>query len=270
MRSLGHSVGCHGLNHTEEEDLRRLESKQEFALLREATLILEDALGEPINAFRSPCYRISNRTLPILEELGYKVDLSVSPQHFPLFSSSLWSCGRMFSPRSPYHPSESSPYRRGSLKLLEIPTSCLLIPFAQASILSLPRMATGIMTKLLISEARRLGRVVVLQFHPESVVGKDDWKYPPLVWKDFLPIQSGGIGLRYRLIERDPVKVRELTDSLLLRLRVTPELQPLSVDEFLAGVPGAGELAGKDEVNLGSDEVSCSRSQVGRAAQSLP
>ncbi len=235
VRSLGHSVGCHGLNHTPDEDLGGLPPEREFALLKEATVILEDALGEPVTSFRAPSYRISRHTLPILDELGYKADLSVTPQHFPLFSSTPWSLERLLAPRSPYHPSKQSPLSRGDLSLLEIPTSCLVMPFAQATILAVPKFACNVMTPLLATEARRFRRAFVLQLHPESVVGKDDWKFPPLRWTDFLPSRSGGFKFRYKFIERDAAKVQTLTLRLLTGCGLKRDLKPISVDDYFAG-----------------------------------
>ena len=243
VRALGHSVGCHGLNHTPDEDLGELPREREFALLKEATVILEDALGEPVTSFRAPSYRISRSTLPILDELGYKVDLSVTPQHFPLFSSTPWGYERLLAPRSPYHPSEQSPLSRGDLRLLEIPTSCLVMPFAQATILAVPKLARKVMAPLLATEARRFKRVFVLQLHPESVVGKDDWKFPPLRWTDFLPARTGGFKFRYKFIERDAAKVQTLTLQLLTELRAEASLKPISVDDYLADDYGRENLA---------------------------
>lgn len=233
-RVMGHSIGCHGLNHTPDEDLGAMAPDREFALLREATRTLEDAIGEPVRCFRAPCYQISGHTLPILDELGYRADLSINPQHFPLFSSTPWGFGKLFAPRSPYHPGRQNPFRKGELKLLEIPTSCLALPFSQATILAVPRVAVRAMASVLASEAKRFQRAVVLQLHPESMVGKDDWKYPPICWKDFVPSRSGGFGFRYHLIERDPKKVQKLTVCILGWLRAETGLNAISVDDFLA------------------------------------
>ena len=234
VREMGHDVGCHGLNHTPDEDLGLLPPDREFALLREATSRLEDGLGAQVTSFRAPCYRISQHTLRALDELGYKADLSMTPQQVPILSSAPWTMGRLLAPRSPYHPSKASPWRRGDLRLLEIPTSCFLVPFAQATVLALPVFSDRLMRPLLAFEARRFKRPLVLQLHPESVVGKDDWKFPPLQWRDFLPARAGGFKFRYKLIERDPVKVKAMTDRLLAGLRSEADLKSVSVTEYLA------------------------------------
>jgi hypothetical protein len=250
------------LNHTPDEDLNLLTPDREYALLKEATVTLEDAMGEQISSFRAPCWQISKRTLPILDQLGYKADLSVTPQQISLFSSSPWDLSKLWAPRSPYYPSDRHPFRHGDLGLLEIPTSCLGIPFAQASILAIPRVVTGIMMRVLVAEAARLARPVVLQLHPESVVGKDDYKFPPLRLRDFIPLSSGGFNFRYKLIERDPVKVQELTDCLLRRLRTDANLHSISVDDFLANTCVSRSAGNQDEPC--SDEKTFSSNQLAR------
>ena len=56
----------------------------ELDLLKTATRILEDALGREVLAYRAPGFRLSYRTLSLLAHLGYKADLSVTPQRFSL------------------------------------------------------------------------------------------------------------------------------------------------------------------------------------------
>ena len=45
VRALGHSIGCHGLNHTPDEDLSVISPSREYTLLKEATEILQDCGG---------------------------------------------------------------------------------------------------------------------------------------------------------------------------------------------------------------------------------
>ena len=146
LRARGHRIGCHGLHHSKNEDFGTMSPRAEFQLLRDATSILKDALGAPVTTFRAPDFRRGRRTLFFLSELGYKADLSVTPQRLSILSSSPWSLGWLFAPRSPYHPSERSPYRRGFLAVKEIPTSCFLIPLAQGTIANLRPAIPGRLT----------------------------------------------------------------------------------------------------------------------------
>ena len=158
LGKLGLSIGCHGLDHSPAQDLVRLNPKQEMALLREATNILEDATGNAITCFRAPNFRLSTRTLPFLAELGYKADSSVTPQRIPILSSCPWCFGWIGAPASPYHPSFLSPFRRGDLPLLEIPTSCFLLPLAHGTIANLDPCIVGGLLRILTSLAQRFKR----------------------------------------------------------------------------------------------------------------
>jgi hypothetical protein len=243
LTALGHCVGCHGLNHTPDEDLRKLSPREERALLSRATLLMEDALGEPVNSFRAPVFRLSCNTLPLLAELGYRADLSVTPQRLSLLSSTPWCFQWLWAPRAPYRPRLESPYRRGEVELLEIPTSCLLLPFAHATMTGIRSKGMSAMFELLAWEARHFERVLVLLLHPESVVGEDFyWGRRKLRWSDFIPRRDGGLSLRYHFGDIPPCESRRLSEGLLARLSARPDLCEMSVDDYLhsARLPGVG------------------------------
>jgi len=233
LKARGHSIGCHGLNHSDDEDLATMPPKAELQLLRDATSILEDVIGSPITAFRAPNFRLSRRTLLFLSELGYKADVSVTPQRIPIFSSSPWSFGWLLAPRSPYHPSERSPYRRGSLAIREIPTSSFVLPLAHGTIANLPSELPTRLLGLLHAEARRFGRTLVVMLHPESLAGAaEQWK-PSLKWRDFFPRRNGGIRCRfYFLMESDHRIIQQRTLLFLQRLAMAGMVSA-SVDEYL-------------------------------------
>ena len=233
----GHSIGCHGLNHTRDEDFPSIEPKTERAILTEATKILEDTMGLAINAFRAPVFRLSKHTLGFLAELGYKADLSVTPQRLPFLSSTPWSYGGFLAPRSPYRPHHSSPYRRGNLPIIEIPISCLALPLAHGAMTVLRSSGLPIMTRMLMSEARAFNRVVVLSVHPESIAG-EDWYFEKRPWRvsDLLPRVWGGMQLRYHFADVSPEKSRELSTGMVTFAKSNPELKLQSVDEYLGVV----------------------------------
>lgn len=234
LRAHGHSVGCHGLNHTPAEDLRRLSPRQEFSLLSQATRMLEDALGGPVTSFRAPVFRLSNRTLPILAELGYRADLSVTPQRLSLLSSSPWCFQWMRAPRAPYRPHRRSPFKRGDVNLLEIPTSCLLLPFAHATMTGVRSKGMSAMTRALVWEALRFERVLVLLLHPESIAGEDFyWGRRKLRWSDFIPRRNGGLGLRYHFGDIPPEQSQRLSKELAAGLCGLACTRGMSVDEYL-------------------------------------
>jgi peptidoglycan/xylan/chitin deacetylase (PgdA/CDA1 family) len=243
IASRGHTVGCHGLHHTADEDPRRMSLRQELDLLKTATRILEDALGREVLAYRAPGFRLSYRTLSLLAHLGYKADLSVTPQRFSLISSCPWAFGWMIAPRSPYFPNRSYPYRRGDVRLTEIPTSSLILPLAHGVIANLGGLTTRLLIKMLCAEARHFDRAVVAMFHPEGVIGESEpWK-PKLNWRAFIPSRVGGFGCRfYFLLERDAESIQRRTSAALSLLREEPRMVRVSVEEFLASrtaIPGS-------------------------------
>lgn len=244
LRAQGHAVGCHGLNHTPAEDLRGLSDGAEFALLSEATRRLEDALGHRVGAFRAPVFRLSRRTLPILAELGYGADLSVTPQRLSLLSSTPWCFEWLRAPRRPYRPHRLSPYRRGDLNLLEIPTSCLLLPFAHATMTAVRSKGMAAMLRALLWEALRFERVLVLLLHPESLAGEDFyWGRRKLRWTDFVPRRNGGLSLRYHFGDIPPERSQALSRELVAALGGRACTRGMSVDDYLERAAGAGARA---------------------------
>jgi hypothetical protein len=234
LRSLGHTIGCHGLNHTLEEDFRSISPDREWAILREATQILEDTLGERIISFRAPVFRLSNYTLPFLAELGYLADLSVTPQRLSFLSSTPWSFAGFLAPRSPYRPHRSSPYRRGDLPILEIPTTTLFLPLAHGAMSVLRTNGLAMMIKALFWEAATFGRPVVASIHPESIAG-DDWytENRPLKLSDFIPKAYGGINLRYHFADIKPDQSKQLAIELAQRVSTGPEVRSMTIEEYL-------------------------------------
>lgn len=234
LTASGHTVGCHGLNHTRDEDFPSLDPGRERAILTEATAILEDTLGSTVNAFRAPVFRVSKNTLGFLAELGYKADLSITPQRLPFLSSTPWSYAGFQAPRSPYRPHRSSPFRKGDLPILEIPISCLVLPLAHGAMTVLRSWGMPAMCRMLTREARTFNRVLVVSVHPESIAG-EDWYYENRPWRlsDLIPRVWGGLQLRYHFAEVSPQKSRELSTAMVDTFRHNPNVQLQSIDQYL-------------------------------------
>ncbi|MEX2223707.1 MAG: polysaccharide deacetylase family protein [Candidatus Rokuibacteriota bacterium] len=234
IRRVGHSVGCHGLTHDASEDLGSLSPRAEYLVLRQATEILEDTLGAPVRSFRAPGFRISRRTQEILTELGYKADLSVTPQRLCVLSSSPVEVGWMWAPRTPYAPRAGNPFRRGELDLLEIPTSTLGLPLTHGTIANVPDWLTQALLAGLSLEAMYFPRVLVPMFHPEAIVGEvEPWR-PQFRWRDLFPSRVGGVRARfYFFLERDARTIHRRTMATIRQLRDVAGLESLSVDDYL-------------------------------------
>lgn len=236
LRSAGHSVGCHGLTHTAAEDLASLSPEAEHLVLKSATQILEDALGESIWSFRAPGFRISPRTHGFLAQLGYRADLSVTSQRLCVLSSSPTEIGWSWAPRVPYTPRAGFPFRRGAIDLLEIPTSTWVLPLAHGTIANMPELVTRALLGGLILEARYFQRILVPMFHPEAVVGEGEPWNPTFRWRDLIPRRMGGVQARFYLfLEREAATIHRRTMATIHQLRRVEGLASLSVDDYLRG-----------------------------------
>jgi hypothetical protein len=92
--------------------------------LKNLTELFESCFGRRPASFRAGRFALSGRTLGFLEELGYRVDSSVTPfrtnEFVGGFRSNFWGA-----PLVPYHPSLRDPRKSGSLQLLEVPVTIL-------------------------------------------------------------------------------------------------------------------------------------------------
>jgi hypothetical protein len=93
----------------------------ERAKLDWLTRAFRDAFGRAPASFRAGRFGIGASTVPILEDLGYAVDSSVTPH----VDWSEVSPGLSFasSPTQPYHPDARDPARPGASTLLEVPVT---------------------------------------------------------------------------------------------------------------------------------------------------
>jgi polysaccharide deacetylase family protein (PEP-CTERM system associated) len=81
----GHEVGCHSYWHR----LVYRQTPEEFRSdLQMARDVLEDASGEPVTAYRAPCYSITRESLwalDILKDEGFQYDSSIFPTYHPRY-----------------------------------------------------------------------------------------------------------------------------------------------------------------------------------------
>jgi len=99
----------------------------ERAKLENLTRLFQDCLGQAPTSFRAGRFGLSRYTLAFLEELGYLVDSSITPQTW-------WWRRRgegvnfLGAPDQPYHPSARDFRKPGRMRLLEVPVT-LINPF---------------------------------------------------------------------------------------------------------------------------------------------
>lgn len=191
VQSAGHEIGCHGLTHDDDEEYSQLDATRTREFLNQATDRLAQLTGQPIRIFRAPRVKCAAITLRILEELGYFADSSVCSQRLDFVSSNLINPGWLFAPRTPYHPHPDSPYRRGTMRLWEIPVSALGLPFISTTMRVFGEPFMRRFFSLLYHEARRTGKPVVYLVHPHEFAFAST---VPFSWSLFKP------GKRWRTI----------------------------------------------------------------------
>ena len=225
-------VGCHGLIHDDSEDYYKDPRDVQQRNLTRAKQIIEDAIGDPVTAFRAPEFRISKDTVNVLDALGFAADLSVCSQRLPLLSSQIGNYHWLFAPRMPYHPSKTSPYAHGELRLWEIPTSAMLLPLMSA-LNGVSVMAADLLANALRYEATIVNKPIVYQCHAKDFVLVEEPKRPMrLTWRSFIPTRHG-IPARWVLEDSDGTAVYRRNQEFLAHVMQTKALQFLTVEAYL-------------------------------------
>jgi hypothetical protein len=196
----GHEPASHSHDHDAREMNALMHgARGDLDFLARSKAVHEDFFGRAVTAFRSPCWcRLGPTAIEMLAGLGYRVDSSATPQRLGLLSSTPFDDVWTFAPRTPF---ELAP------GLLEIPTSCFLIPAGAPSFMILRRTASRMLFKGLAAEAKLFARVLTLQFHasffnPHSLKRAATPK--PLALADFIPQRAGGLAFKHRLRSGDP------------------------------------------------------------------
>jgi len=219
LPSLNHEVGSHGHQHdfTEIHALMR-GTAADLDFLRQSHMLYAESFGCAPVSFRSPAWcPLGAAAIDFLVALGYRVDSSATPQRLPILSSTPYA-NTWVSARRSVH--ELAP------GLLEVPTSCLLLPAASPTWLTLRRRAASAFLRLLLWEARRsAGRVPCVQLHVSDFVSDAAPPAPEetLSLRSFLPQVDGGLRFKVFLRERDPQRVFRMTQELIKALRGQPE-----------------------------------------------
>jgi len=105
----------------------------ERAKLAWTTATFRDAFGRSPRSFRAGRFAVGPNTVPILEELGYAVESSVTPHlDWARVSRGLSFVG---APTQPYHPDPANPAREGKSSLLEVPVTIAPHPLARIPVL---------------------------------------------------------------------------------------------------------------------------------------
>lgn len=140
----GHEIANHSMTHA--EGFSFLPYKEKLREIEAAERIIQDKLGVLTRGFRTPSNDVNSDVLKILEDRGYTYDSSLLPTYYgPLLKRLKFSSLRInrknhylgkfihgFSPLKPYHPNENKLWKKGNMKIIEIPITTmpgLRLPF---------------------------------------------------------------------------------------------------------------------------------------------
>lgn len=173
----GHQLGTHGWAHgslEEDEDFRIASYKQQRQWIRRATDAVENASGVRPVVFRAPNLWISETTLQVLEEEGYRYDSSVPALRFDMGVGRVHYAKYFWAPRDPYWPSRRNLNHIGDSPILEVPPSSCLFPMNLAMLRTLGFRAF----QRMIEWIGRRSRHLVFYCHPSEFVFAEDQCFP--------------------------------------------------------------------------------------------
>lgn len=238
LQAAGHEIGCHGLYHKgTDEHYNSMPVDIQKRYLEEATDIIARATGNEVKSFRAPVYKISVETLRILESLGYAADVSVNSRRLGLFGSEPFNFRWLAAPPMPYHPSYRSPFRRGGMRIWEIPVSAMLIPFVTAAGQLFGETFLKAFFDMLYRESLRTGKPIVFGCHPEEFnpdrnpIKFSRERFSPV---EFFPTMARGFDIRYRFYQYDPKRLFDMVQGLLEHIKGHKRVRFMTASEYAA------------------------------------
>ena len=230
----GHEIGCHGLTHGLEEQYHLLPYDRQKEILKEAKERIEQVISRDVISFRSPAFKISGNTIRALEDTGFKIESSVNPQRLGIFSSDVANVGWMYSPRRPYHPDFSNPFRRGKSSVWEIPVSSFIFPFMSNTGMAFGAGFLKMFFRLLYKEAGIKKNPIVYMFHPEDIYPNRETGSYKFRWHHLLPSRVRGFEIRNILFHsRTTKQIQEGIIELLHTMKKANNAQFISFSKTL-------------------------------------
>ena len=213
LASQGHELGTHSHDHNHTE-IRALQDERsgDLSFLSESTRCFTRFYGFQPKMFRSPVWcGLSSRARDVLCDLGYKIDCSSTPQRLGVLSAQLTRNPWLFSRRSPH-------LLQGSL--LEIPSSCFLVPLASPTIHTFRGVGSRCFLACFELESRLFHhRVITVTFDtPDFNPDRPKPLKGTFNWSELLPRVDGGFYFRWRMRETNPDRITRLTLSILEQL----------------------------------------------------
>jgi peptidoglycan/xylan/chitin deacetylase (PgdA/CDA1 family) len=161
----GHEIGCHGVSHGDDENLRTAGTTRADGMITEATLRLTSVVGQAPRCFRGPFSSTSPAAQRSLIEHGYHADFSVCSGRLDFMMTRGGTREWLNAPRMPYQPNPRSPFRRGDLPLWVVPLSARSFPFLSGVLYLMGLGFTKRLFDSLYRESLQTGKPIVFLFH---------------------------------------------------------------------------------------------------------
>jgi hypothetical protein len=236
LKDSNNEICCHGYNHCEEENYRKMTEAKIADNILSATKNIEMKINEKPVCFRGPGMTTSLTTQKILAENGYISDFSICPQRLDFFNSKGGDIRWLFSPRLPYHPSFKSPYSKGDMPILVIPLSCIGIPFISGSLYFFGLSFMKLLFSLLYKESVITCKPIVYLFHSYEFCTYYGHKTSNDGTNKNHRSKRKSI---HRFYEKDPVKRYDMNISLLKYILTFDFIRQFTGKEYCEYLNGA-------------------------------
>lgn len=172
----GHELGSHSYSHEDCYALDQLSLSQQITQVTKSKKLLEDISGKSVISFRAPALRVNEFTATALQESGYQIDSSISPQRADMFFSfgALKKINRLWAARYPGFVQKNNLAGKGDFPIFEIPISAMAIPYIGTTMRIMPQ-AIKLLRTVLTKESILVGNPINFLIHPnEFIVENDD------------------------------------------------------------------------------------------------
>jgi len=171
----GHELASHSYSHQDKYALDELDLEEQVQQLSKSKKILEDIGGCKVVSFRAPALRVNEWTPQALQQAGFEIDSSISPQRADMFLSfgAIKKITRIWADRKPGYVSKYNMNKRGGYGVFEIPISAFIIPYI-GTMLRICPFATNILKYIVNLEAGLNGQPVNFLIHPNECFVEDD------------------------------------------------------------------------------------------------
>lgn len=171
----GHELASHSYSHQDSYALDTLSLQEQVQQINKSKKILEDIGGCEVVTFRAPALRVNEWTPQALQEAGFIIDSSISPQRADMFLSfgAIKKINRIWAARKPGYIYMYDMNRRGDYGIFEIPISALIIPYI-GTMLRISPFATNLLKHILNLESKISGQPINFLIHPNECFIEDD------------------------------------------------------------------------------------------------